>query len=151
MSLCESDFWDGFKKEWLECENAECKVWVSMRVPEGWKGDGVFKCGLCVMKEVVEMKRENEKMKLENENLKHEVEVLKNEDTKRKDAGIYEKNDNVKTWTTITKRITDEKTIEKLERVEAGMIVKKSDIRKEIEESSIEERRNRQMILFNLK
>ena len=33
-----------------------------MRVPEGWKGGGVFKCGLCVMKEVVEMKRENEKM-----------------------------------------------------------------------------------------
>ena len=45
--LGENDFWDGFKKEWLECENEKCKVWVSMRVPEGWKGDGVFKCGLC--------------------------------------------------------------------------------------------------------
>ena len=54
-----------------------------MRVPEGWKGDGVFKCGLCVTKEVVEVKRKNEKMKRENENLKHEVEVLMNEDTKR--------------------------------------------------------------------
>ena len=115
-----------------------------MRVPEGWKGDGVFKCGLCVMKEVVEVKRENE-------NLKHEVEVLKNEDTKRKDAGIYEKNEDVKTWATIAKRITNEKTIEKLESVEAGMIVKKSDIKKEIEESSIEERRKRRMIVFNLK
>ena len=60
-----------------------------MRVPEGWKEDGVFKCGLCVMKEVVKMKRENEKMKRENENLKHEVEVWKNEDAKRKDTGIY--------------------------------------------------------------
>ena len=67
----------------LECENEKCKVWVSMRVPEGWKGDGVFKCGLCVMKEVVEVKREIEKMKRENENLKHEVEVLKNEDIQR--------------------------------------------------------------------
>ena len=149
--LGENDFWDGFKKEWLERENEKCKVWVSMRVPEGWKGDGVFKCGLCVMKEVVEVKRENEKMKRENDNLKHEVEVLKNEDTKRKDAGIYEKNEDVKTWATIAKRITNEKTIEKLECVEAGMIVKKSDIRKEIEESSIEERRKRRMIVFNLK
>ena len=116
---------------------------------EGWKGDVVFKCGLCVMKEVVERKRANEKMKRENENVKHEVEVLKNEDTKRKDAGIYEKNDNVKTWETIAKRITDEKTIEKPERVEAGIIVKKSDIKKE--ESRIEERRKRRMIVFNLK
>ena len=41
--LGENDFWDGFKKEWLECENEECKIyiyiyiyiWVSMRVPEG--------------------------------------------------------------------------------------------------------------------
>ena len=31
-------FWDGFKKEWLECANEECKVCVSMRVSEGWKG-----------------------------------------------------------------------------------------------------------------
>ena len=45
-----------------------------------------FKCGLCVMKEVIERKRANEKMKRENDNVKHEVEVLKNEDTKRKDA-----------------------------------------------------------------
>ena len=100
--LGENDFGDGFKKEWLECENEECKVWVSMRAPEGWKGDGVFTCGLCVMKEVGEVKRENE-------NLKHEVELLINEDTKRKDAGIYEKNENVKTWAIIAKRITAEK------------------------------------------
>ena len=27
-------------------ENEECKVWVSMRVLEGWKGgEGMFKCG----------------------------------------------------------------------------------------------------------
>ena len=72
----------------MECENEECKAWVAMKVPEGWKGDGLFKYGLCVMKEVVEVKREND-------NLKHEVEVLKNDDTKRKDVGIYEKNENV--------------------------------------------------------
>ena len=50
-----NDFWDGLKKEWLECENEEFKVWVSiMKVPDGWKGgEGNFKCGLCVMKDVV--------------------------------------------------------------------------------------------------
>ena len=42
-----NDFWDGFKKEWLECENEECNVWVSMRVQDCWKGgEGRFKCGL---------------------------------------------------------------------------------------------------------
>ena len=80
-------------------------------VPEGWKGDGTFKCGLCVMKEVVEMKRENEKLKCESDNLKHEVEVLKNEDVKRKETGVYE---SVLTWATIAKRIREKRTIEKL-------------------------------------
>ena len=55
-----NNFWVGFKKEWLECENEECKVWVSMRVPDGWKGgEDRFKCGLCVMKDVVEVRNEN--------------------------------------------------------------------------------------------
>ena len=58
--------------------------------------DGVLKCGLCVMKEMVKVKREHEKLKCENENLKHKVEVLKIDDGKRKEAGIYEKNENVK-------------------------------------------------------
>ena len=47
----------------LECENEECKVWISMRVTEAWKNDGMFKCGLWVMNEVVEVKREYEKLK----------------------------------------------------------------------------------------
>ena len=121
----------------------------SMRVPEGWKGgEGVFKCGMRVMKEVVEVKCENEKLKRENENLKREVEVMKNEDAKRKGAGVHERNDNVKTWATIAKRISDERIIEKLERVETGMIVKKRDIRKEVKKSNIEERRKRRMFVF---
>ena len=70
-----NDFWEDFKKEWLECENAECKVLVSMRVPYGWKGgEGRFKCGLCVMKDVVEVRNENENLKRQ----------MKNEDYKRK-------------------------------------------------------------------
>ena len=66
------------------------------------------------MKEVLEVKRENRKLKNENDNLKREVEVIKNEHTKRKEAGVYENNENVKSWTTIAKQITDERTIKKL-------------------------------------
>ena len=59
-----NDCWDGFNKEWLECENEECNVWVSMKVPDGCKGgEGMFKCGLYVMKDVVEVTNENEKLK----------------------------------------------------------------------------------------
>ena len=46
---------------------------------------------------------------------------------------------------------TNEKTIEKLERVEEGVIMKKSEIRKEVEESNYETRRMKRMIVFNLK
>ena len=67
-----------------------------------------FKCGLCVMKDVVEVRNENE-------NLKRQMEQMKNEDDKRKEAGVHEKNENVNTWATIAKRLTNEKTIEKLE------------------------------------
>ena len=51
----------------------------------------------------------------------------------------------------IAKRITNEKTIEKLEKVEEGMIMTKGEIRKEVEESNYETRRKKRMIVFNLK
>ena len=57
----------------------------------------------------------------------------------------------MKTLTNIAKRITNEKTIEMLERVEEGMLMKKSEIRKEVEESNYETRRKKRMIVFNLK
>ena len=79
-----------------------------MKVPDGWKwGEGMFNCGVYVMEDVVEGRNENEK-------LKQQMEQMKNEDDKRKEAGVYENNDNVKTWATIVKRQTNEKTIEKL-------------------------------------
>ena len=43
---------------------------------------------------------------------------MKNENDKRKEAGVYEKDDNIKTLASIDKRLTNEKTIEKLERIE---------------------------------
>ena len=56
-----------------------------MKVPDGWKGgEGIFKCGLCVLKDVVEVRKENEK-------LKRDMEQIKKEDDKRKEAGVYER------------------------------------------------------------
>ena len=45
------------------------------------------------MKDVVEVRNENE-------NLKRHMEQMNNEDDKRKEAGVYEKNENVNTWAT---------------------------------------------------
>ena len=113
-----------------------------MRVPDGWKGgEGRLKCGLCVMKDVVEVR---------NENLKRQIEQMKNEDYKRKEVGVYEKNENVNTWATIAKRLTNEKTIEKLERVEESMMMNKNGVRKQVEESNYEARRKKRIIVFNM-
>ena len=38
--------------------------------------------------------------------------------------GMYEKNESLKTWETTTKRLKNEKTIEKFERVEGNMMMK---------------------------
>ena len=57
----------------------------------------------------------------------------------------------MKTWANIAKRLTNEKTIEKLERVEEGMIMMKCELRKEVDKSNYETRRMKRMIVFNLK
>ena len=56
----------------------------------------------------------------------------------------------MRTWANIAKRITNEKKFEKLERVEEGMVMKKR-LEKDVEESNYESRRNKRMIVFNLK
>ena len=60
---------------------------------------------------------------------------------------MYEGRESLKTWAHIAKRLI----IEKLGSVEEGVIMKKSEIRKEVEESNYETRRKKRMILFNLK
>ena len=74
---------------------------------------------------------------------------MKSIDEERKEAGVYEDRESLKTWANIAKRITNEKTIENLERVEEDMIMKKSEIRMEDEESNYEIRRTKRMIVFN--
>ena len=107
--------------------------------------DGVVKkCGVCMVKEMMKLKREIG-------DLKTKMACMKSIDEERKEAGVYEGRDSLKTWANIAKRLTNEKTIEKLERVEEGVIMKKSEIRKEVEESNYETRRKKRMIVFNLK
>ena len=91
------------------------------------------------------------KLKREIEDLKTKKACMKSLDEERKEAGVYEGRESLKTWANIAKRLTNEKTIEKLERVEEGVIMKKSEIRKEVEESNYETRRKKRMIVFNLK
>ena len=97
------------------------------------------------------MVKEMMKLNREIEDLKKEMECIKSIYEERKEAGVYEGRESLKTWANIAKRVTNEKTIEKLERVEVGMIMKKSEIRKNVEESNCETRKKKRMIVFNLK
>ena len=83
--------------------------------------------------------------------MKTKMACMKSIDEERKNAGVYGGTESLKTWANIAKRLTNEKTIEQLERVEEGVIMKKSEIRKEVEESNYETRRKKRMIVFNLK
>ena len=50
---------------------------------------------------------------------------MRTKDEERKEAGVYEGNESLKTWESIAKRLTNDKTVEKLERVEESMLIKK--------------------------
>ena len=130
---------------WMECGGDECDVWMPIKAPDGRSGENdEFRCGVCMVKEMMKLKREIE-------DLKKKMECMKSIYEERKVAGVHEGRESVKTWAKIAKRLTNEKTIDKLERVEEGMIMKKSEIRKEVEESNYETRRKKKMIVFNLK
>ena len=91
-----------------------------------------------MVKEIMQVIKEGEELMKE---------VRQNINEERIKAGMYEKNESLKTWGTITKRITNEKTIEKLERVEGSMMMNTSDIWKQVGESNYEARRR--MIVYN--
>ena len=80
------------------------------------------------------------KLKREIEGLKMKMACMKRVDEERKEASVYEGRESLKTWANIAKRLTNEKTLEELERVEEDVIMKKSEIRKEVEESNYDTR-----------
>ena len=96
------------------------------------------------------MVKEMMMLKREIEDLKTKMACMKSIDEERKEAGVYEGRESLKTWANIAKRLTNEDN-RKLERVEEGVIMKKSEIRKEVEESNYDTRRKKRMIVFNLK
>ena len=58
----------------------------------------------------------------------------------------------MKTWLRLgmKKRLTNEKTIEQLERVEESMMMNKSDVGKQVEQSNYEARRTRRITVINV-
>ena len=75
---------------------------------------------------------------------------MKSIDKERTEAGVYEGSESLKPWANIVKRLTSNKTIDKLERVAEGMLIEKSEIGGEVEESNYESRGKRRMVLLNL-
>ena len=56
--------WEGFKEMWMECGKDECDVWMQINAPDGWSGEkDEFRGGVCMVKEMMKLKREIEDLK----------------------------------------------------------------------------------------
>ena len=86
------------------------------------------------------MVKEMIKLKREIGDLKTKMACIKSIYEERREAGVYDGRESLKSWANISERLTNEKTTEKLERVEEGIIMKKSGIRKEVEDSNCDTR-----------
>ena len=143
------DDWDGFKKVWLECDSKGCEVWEEICVPEAWKeSKRVVKCKLCMYDEMVNLK-------VENERLKDEICEMKQLDVKRCKDGLFEQigkkeKAEIKSFASMVKKMDEDSTLDKLKRLDAGMMVTKEDIRKEVIESGVDETRKKRLIVFNM-
>ena len=69
---------------WMECGNYECDVWMPIKAPDRLSGEkDEFRCGVCMVKEMMKLKREIE-------TLKTKMACMKRIDEERKEAGVYE-------------------------------------------------------------
>ena len=72
--------WNGFECKWLECGNTNCKMWMSMMVPDEVDMEyEAFKCGMCIVKEMNVMKGEKDLLRKEVDELRKEIVELKKE------------------------------------------------------------------------
>ena len=63
---------------WMECGNKECDVWIPIKVPEGWNGGGEdYRYGVCMVKEVRQLRMENGELKKKVERMRHVEEEQK--------------------------------------------------------------------------
>ena len=71
---------DGVAWKWLECSTTNCKMWMSMMVPDEVDMEHeVVKCGMCIVKEIIVVKREKELLRKEVGELSKEIGELKKE------------------------------------------------------------------------
>lgn len=72
--------WDGWKKEYLMCENKDCKdeMYVTVRVKEGWKAKeaGKFTCGICLERKGEKVIQLQEKMEKQIHRLEEKVKEM---------------------------------------------------------------------------
>ena len=72
--------WNGFECKWLECGTANCKMWMSMMVPDEVDMEHeVVKCGMCIVKEMNVVKGEKDLLRKEVGELRKEVGELRKE------------------------------------------------------------------------
>ena len=58
--------WIGFEYKWLECGTTNCKMWMSMMVPDEVDMEHeVVKCDMCIVKEMNVVKEEKELLRKE--------------------------------------------------------------------------------------
>ena len=145
--------WNGFECKWLECGTANCKMWMSMMVPDEVDMEHeVVKCGMCIVKEMNVVKGEKDLLRKEVGELRKEIGELKKEvgelrvQTITKDKEV----DDVKakeenSWAIVAKKMKSQNVFERLEKVESDVIVKKSLIRKEVKSTNEEETRKKEL------
>ena len=69
---------------WMVCRSDECDVRMPIKAPHGRSGENdEFRCGVCMVIEMMKLKREIE-------DLKKKMECMKSIDEERKEASVYE-------------------------------------------------------------
>ena len=69
-----------FECKWLECGTTNCKMWMSMMVPDEVDMEHeAVKCGMCIVKEINVVKGEKDLLGKEVTELRKEIGELKKE------------------------------------------------------------------------
>ena len=143
--------WNGFECKWLECGTTNCKMWMSIMVPDEVDMEHeVVKCGMCIVKEINVVKGDKELLRKEVGEVRKEIGELKKEVGELRVQSIHKDKEvaEVKTkeedsWAIVAKKMKSHNVFERLERVESDMIVKKSVIRKDVKSTNEEETRKK--------
>ena len=144
--------WNSFGCKWLECGTTNCKMWMSMLVPDEVDMEHeVVKCGVYIVKKMNVVKGEKELLRKEVGELKEKVEELRVQSI-NKDKEVAEvKTKEEDSWAIVAKEMKSHNVFERLEKVESDMIIKKSVIRKEVKSTNEEETKKKRILIFNLK